>query len=639
MIPPLSLFFVNEVIFINRNQGGRYMDQHASVISLLVVVTVAFVTPILLHRLRLNFIPVVVAEIIMGLVIGKSGFNVVHEDMWLSTLSTLGFIFLMFLSGLEIDFTAFTGSKKPATLPSGKKEPNTFMVSSMIFAGIFIFSLGLSYLFVYAGFIENAFLMTLIISTISLGVVVPTLKEAHLMKTNIGQIILLVAVVADLVTMILLAIFVSIYDPGQGNTWLLLILFAAGVVLYFVAKRFKNRPLLESLSKGTVQIGTRAVFMLIIVLVGLSESVGAENILGAFLAGVLVSLLSPNQELVHKLDSFGYGFLIPIFFVMIGVELDIWSLFADRKLLLLIPLLLLGLLLSKLVPVYLLKIWYDTKTVLASGFLLTSTLSLVIAAATIGERMKVITPEMSGTLILVAVITSIFTPIAFKKLFPIEVAADPKVRIAILGANQVTLPVSRELKSGLYEPVLYHTTMEKSDKMISNSLFDIVEIFDYSLETMEKNKIFQNEIIVISTGHEQTNADLAIKAKEMGVSRVIARIEGPELEQSLREKDIEVFSSFMSTKTLLRALIEAPSVINILTNQDTSLHEIRMQNEHFDGMTLRRFPFTGDVIFVRIFRGKDSIVPHGDTELLLNDRLIVTGSKEYVDELKRELEF
>lgn len=615
------------------------MEQHASVISLLVVVTVAFVTPILLHRLKLYFIPVVVAEIIMGLVIGKSGFNVVHEDMWLTTLSTLGFIFLMFLSGLEIDFTAFTGGKKQNTLPNGKKEPNTFLASFIIFIGIFIISLLLSYLFVFAGFIDNAFLMTLIISTISLGVVVPTLKEAHLMKSNIGQIILLVAVVADLVTMILLAIFVSIYDPGQGNTWLLLILFAAGVVLYFVGKRLKNRPLLESLSKGTVQIGTRAVFMLIIVLVGLSETVGAENILGAFLAGVLVSLLSPNQELIHKLDSFGYGFLIPIFFVMIGVELDVWSLFADRKLLLLIPLLLLGLLLSKIVPVYLLKIWYDTKTVLASGFLLTSTLSLVIAAATIGERMEVITPEMSGTLILVAVITSIFTPIAFKKLFPKEVGADPKVRIAFLGANQVTLPVSRELKSGLYEPTLYHTRMDKSDKLISNSLFDIVEIFDYSLETIETNKIFQTDIVVISTGRDQTNANLALKAKEMGVSRVIVRIESPEFEQSLRENEIEVFSSFMSTKTLLRALIETPSVMNILTNQESSLYEIRMQNEQYDGMTLRRFPFTGDVIFVRIFRGKDSIVPHGDTELLLNDRLIVTGSKEYVDELKRELEF
>ena len=71
---------------------------------------VAFLTPILMHRFKLKFLPVVVAEIIMGLVIGKSGFNIVHEDVWLGTVSTLGFIFLMFLSGLEIDFSAFKGN-------------------------------------------------------------------------------------------------------------------------------------------------------------------------------------------------------------------------------------------------------------------------------------------------------------------------------------------------------------------------------------------------------------------------------------------------------------------------------------------------------------------------------------------------
>lgn len=610
------------------------MEQHVSVISLLIVVVTAFLTPILLHRFKLNYIPVVVAEIIMGLVIGKSGFNVVHEDMWLSTLSTLGFIFLMFLSGLEIDFTAFAGGNKRKVLPTGKKEPNSFIVASLIFAGIFIFSLGLSFLFVLAGFIDNAFLMTLIISTISLGVVVPTLKEAHLMQTVIGQIILLVAVIADLVTMILLAVFVSLNESGHGNTWLLLILFAAGIVIYFLGKRFKNRTFIETLSTGTVQIGTRAVFTLIIVLVGLSETVGAENILGAFLAGVLVSLLSPNQELVHKLDSFGYGFLIPIFFVMVGVNLDIWTLFSEKKLLLLIPLLLLGLLLSKIIPVYLLKIWYDTKTVLASGFLLTSTLSLVIAAATIGERLEIITAQMSGTLILVAVLTSIFTPIAFKKLFPKEVVTNKRISVAFLGANQTTLPVSRELKSGLYDPIVYHTQKESA-----NSLFEIVEIPDYTIGTLEKTKVFQSEVVVISTGDEKVNAALSITSKEKGVSRVIARIESPELEESLREHNIEMFSAFTSTQVLLRALIESPTVMNILTNQETGLYEIRMLNKQFDGMSLRQFPFTGDIIFVRIFRRKDSIVPHGDTELQINDRLIVTGSKEYVDELKRELEF
>ncbi|MGE6755318.1 monovalent cation:proton antiporter family protein [Rossellomorea sp. NPDC071047] len=616
------------------------MEQHASVTSLVIVILVAFLTPILLHKFKLNFIPVVIAEIIMGLIIGRSGFDIVHQDMWLETLSTLGFIFLMFLSGLEIDFTAFSGGKKKKErLPNGKEEPNRLKVATFIFIGIFFVSLGLSYLFVLFGLIDNAFLMTLIISTISLGVVVPTLKEAHIMKSAIGQIILLVAVIADLVTMILLAVFVSLYGEGHGNMWLLLILFGVGVLLYFLAKRLKNNSFIKSLSTGTVQIGTRAVFTLIILLVAVSETVGAENILGAFLAGVLVSLLAPNQEMVHKLDSFGYGFLIPIFFVMVGVELDLGSLLSDKKMLLLIPLLLLAFLVSKIIPVYLLKYWYDTKTTIASAFLLTSTLSLVIAAAKIAERMEIITAQMSGTLILVAVITCIITPIFFKKLFPRESAKEKKLKITFLGANQLTMPVSRELHSSLYEPVLYHTKQDKSDRNIADSLFTINEIDNYELDTLEENNIFDSDIIVISTGDEEINATLAVTAKEYGVNRVIVRVESPDLHETLREQDIEVYSVFLSTKALLRALIESPSVMNILTNQETSLYEIRMLNSQFEGMTLRKFPFTGDVIFVRIFRGKDSIVPHGDTELHMNDRLIVTGSKEYVDELKRELEF
>jgi monovalent cation:H+ antiporter-2, CPA2 family len=616
------------------------MEQHASVTSLVIVIIVAFLTPILLHRFKLNFIPVVIAEIIMGLVIGKSGFDLVHQDMWLETLSTFGFIFLMFLSGLEIDFKAFSNSKnKKDILPSGKEEPNRLKVATIIFIGIFFVSLGLSYLFVLFDLIENAFLMTLIISTISLGVVVPTLKEAHISKTAIGQIILLIAVIADLVTMILLAVFVSLYGEGQGNMWLLLVLFGVGILLYLLGKRMKNNNFIKSLSTGTVQIGTRAVFTLIILLVAVSETVGAENILGAFLAGVLVSLLAPNQEMVQKLDSFGYGFLIPIFFVMVGVELDLQSLLSDKKMMLLIPLLLAAFLISKILPVYLLRIWYDTKTTLASAFLLTSTLSLVIAAAKIAERMEIITSQMSGTLILVAVIACIITPIIFKKLFPRESAKEKKVKVVFLGANQMTMPASRELQSSLYESVLYHTVQDKSDKNIADSLFKINEIEDYRLDTLEEFNVFDADIIVISTGDEEVNATLSITAKERGVERVIARVESPDMHETLREQGIEVYSVFLSTKALLRAMIESPSVMNILTNQEMSLYEIKMMNSQFEGMTLRKFPFTGDVIFVRIFRGKDSIVPHGDTELHMNDRLIVTGSKEYVDELKRELEF
>lgn len=412
---------------------------HSSISSLVIVMVAAFLTPLLLHRFRLQMIPVVVAEIIVGIIIGKTGLNIVEQDMWLETLSTLGFLFLMFLSGLEIDFSAFANKKKGKE----EKEPNAFFVASIVFFGIFLVSLALSHMFVWLGYIDNAFLMTLIISTISLGVVVPTLKDAQLMKTTIGQTILLIAVIADLVTMVLLAVFVSTYDPSHGNIWLLLGLFLVGVLFYFAGKYFKKRSFIETMAKGTIQIGTRAVFALIVVLVALSETLGAENILGAFLAGVLVSLLAPNQDFVHKLDSFGYGFFIPIFFVMVGVNLDLRPLFTQFDILLLIPLLFVALVISKVVPVYMLRIWYDRNTTLAAGFLLVSTLSLVIAAATIAERMGLIDENMKGALILVAVLTSVVSPIMFKKLYRVE-KEERKKMVKLIGTNQFTLAAVRQ---------------------------------------------------------------------------------------------------------------------------------------------------------------------------------------------------
>ncbi|PAD24927.1 sodium:proton antiporter [Niallia circulans] len=614
------------------------MAHGASFASLVIVVTVALLTPIILQRLKLNVIPVVVAEILMGLIIGKSGFNLVEQDMWLETLSTLGFIFLMFLSGLEIDFSAFSSKKKRETLPNGELEPKSFQTAIIIFAAILVLSIGLSFLFVFAGFVDSTFLMTIIIATISLGVVVPTLKEANIMKSVIGQIILLVAVIADLVTMILLAVFASIHESG-GNTWLLLILFGAGLILYFVGRRIKNKKFMETLSRGTVQIGTRAVFALIIFLVALSESVGAEHILGAFLAGVLVSLLSPNEELVHQLDSFGYGFLIPIFFVMIGVEMDIWSLFTDLKLLLFIPLLLVALLVSKLLPIYYLKKWYDTKTIVASGFLLTSTLSLVIAAATIGERLNIITTQMSGTFILVAIISCIITPVVFKKLFPKEAAREKVINVSIIGVNQVTMQVYQELKSTLYDVTFYHKKQEKHDFQIADSLFEIIELENYSEDILQQTDIYGADIVVVSTGDSYLNAEMSLMIKRAGVDRVICRVENMEKEEVLRREDIEVFSMLNSTKALLTALIQSPNIFALLGNTETALHEITLRNKEFEGMSLRSFPFTGDVIFVRIFRGSDFVIPHGDTELQLNDHLLVTGSHSYVTELKRQLEF
>lgn len=576
-------------------------------------------------------IPGVVAEIIVGVVIGKTGFNIVEQDMWLETLSTLGFLFLMFLSGLEIDFSAFANKKKGKE----EKEPNAFFVASIVFVGIFLVSLGLSYIFVWLGYIDNAFLMTLIISTISLGVVVPTLKDAQLMKTTIGQTILLIAVIADLATMVLLAVFVSMHDPSHGNVWLLLGLFLVGVIFYFAGKYFKKRSFIETMAKGTIQIGTRAVFALIIVLVALSETLGAENILGAFLAGVLVSLLAPNQDFVHKLDSFGYGFFIPIFFVMVGVNLDLRPLFTQFDILLLIPLLFVALVVSKVVPVYMLRIWYDRNTTLAAGFLLVSTLSLVIAAATIAERMGMIDENMKGALILVAVLTSVVSPIMFKKLYRVE-KEERKKMVKLIGTNQFTLAAVRDLSPDEYETTLYHIRQDKIEQ--TEHIFPIVDIDDYSFETLQAHEALTADVVVVLTGNEQTNAQIATWAKEQGTPRVIAFAESPSVVQQLKSIDVETISLALSAGAMLKALIESPNVVHMLTQRDIALHEIEMNNLAYHGVLLRQFPFLGDCIIVRIFRGHESIVPHGDTEMRMGDRMIVTGSEEYVKELRELLE-
>ncbi|OOE04656.1 sodium:proton antiporter [Anoxybacillus kestanbolensis] len=604
---------------------------HASLSSLVIVLVAAFLTPLLLHRFRLHMIPVVVAEIIVGIIIGKTGFNIVEQDMWLETLSTLGFLFLMFLSGLEIDFSAFANKKKGKE----EKEPNAFFVASIVFFGIFLVSLALSYMFVWLGYIDNAFLMTLIISTISLGVVVPTLKDAQLMKTTIGQTILLIAVIADLVTMVLLAVFVSMHDPSHGNVWLLLGLFLVGVIFYFAGKYFKKRSFIETMAKGTIQIGTRAVFALIIVLVALSETLGAENILGAFLAGVLVSLLAPNQDFVHKLDSFGYGFFIPIFFVMVGVNLDLRPLFTQFDILLLIPLLFVALVISKVVPVYILRIWYDRNTTLAAGFLLVSTLSLVIAAATIAERMGMIDENMKGALILVAVLTSVVSPIMFKKLYRVE-KEERKKMVKLIGTNQFTLAAVRDLSPDEYETTLYHIRQDKIEQ--TEHIFPIVDIDDYSFETLQAHEALTADVVVVLTGNEQTNAQIATWAKEQGTPRVIAFAESPSVVQQLKSIDVETISLALSAGAMLKAFIESPNVVHMLTQRDIALHEIEMNNLAYHGVLLRQFPFLGDCIIVRIFRGHESIVPHGDTEMRIGDRMIITGSEEYVKELRELLE-
>ncbi|HDI6524821.1 TPA: monovalent cation:proton antiporter family protein [Staphylococcus aureus] len=609
-------------------------------LSLVIVVLAAFLTPIIVNRLNINFLPVVVAEILMGIVIGNSFLNIVERDSILNILSTLGFIFLMFLSGLEIDFKAFKKDKRARQGQNNDESsiPGHLNLALTVFAFIMIISILLAYVFKWLGLVDDVLLMVIIISTISLGVVVPTLKEMNIMRTTIGQFILLVAVLADLVTMILLTVYGAINGQGGSTIWLIGILVVFTAISYILGVQFKRMSFLQKLMDGTTQIGIRAVFALIILLVALAEGVGAENILGAFLAGVVVSLLNPDEEMVEKLDSFGYGFFIPIFFIMVGVDLNIPSLIKEPKLLIIIPILIVAFIVSKLIPVMFIRHWFDMKTTIASAFLLTSTLSLVIAAAKISERLNAISAETSGILILSAVITCVFVPIIFKKLFPVPDEFNRKIEVSLIGKNQLTIPIAQNLTSQLYDVTLYYRKDLSDRRQLSDDI-TMIEIADYEQDVLERLGLFDRDIVVCATNDDDINRKVAKLAKAHQVERVICRLESTTDDTELVDSGIEIFSSYLSNKILLKGLIETPNMLNLLSNVETSLYEIQMLNYKYENIQLRNFPFGGDIIFVRIIRNNESIVPHGDTQLRYGDRLIVTGAKEYVDELKQELEF
>lgn len=608
--------------------------------SLVIVVVAAFLTPIIVNRLNVTFLPVVVAEILMGIIIGNSFLGLVHKDEMLNILSTLGFIFLMFLSGLEIDFSAFKKDtrKRQGIDKNEKNLPSHLQLALTVFSLIMVLSIILAFVFKWLGFVDDVLLMVIIISTISLGVVVPTLKEMNIMRTTIGQFILLVAVLADLFTMVLLTIYGGINGEGGGSIWLSAILIVFTAIFYLLGSVFKRLNFMQRLMGGTTQIGIRAIFALIILLVALAEGVGAEYILGAFLAGVVVSLLKPDEEIIHTLDSFGYGFFIPIFFIMVGVDLDIPSLIKEPSLLIIIPILILSFIVSKLIPVLFIRRWFDTKTTIASAFLLTSTLSLVIAAAKIAEELKAITSEMSGILILSAIITCVFVPVVFKKLFPIPDEVNRKIDIALIGKNQLTIPIVQNLTSQLYNITLFYRKDLGDQRNLPDNV-TVIEISEYEESLLERLGLFNQDIVVCSANDDGLNKMIAKLAKSHGVNRVICRLENSGDDEELKTDGIEVFSNFISNKIFLKGLIETPNMLNILSNVETSLYEIEMLNYKYENILLRHFPFGGDIIFVRIVRNNESIVPHGDTQLRYKDRLIVTGSKEYVDELKSELEF
>jgi Kef-type K+ transport system membrane component KefB len=386
--------------------------------TLVLIASAAFVLPLAAGVLRL---PAVVLEIVFGILAGPV-LGIVEPDEITAALAELGFLMLLFLSGFEIDLRVF--ERQGA-------RPVAFAIA--VFAGTVVCS------WVAASLLGLSIFLTLVLSTTSVGLVVPTLRATRRISSPLGQDILVSALLADFLTLLAVTVVALVTQHGVGLRLLALpaFLLVAGAVLLALRRAAWWWP--EHFGRlfdadDPDEIGIRFTLALMLVFVGLALALGIEPILGAFLAGTSFAAVFRNRGgLDRKLTGFAYGFLIPIFFISVGIRFRLDAVADPSAILFTLGLFLIAVAVKVLPALLLVGRRHAAREAVAAGVLLSARLSLIIVVASLGVQLGLLDARLEAEIILLAAATATATPILFRWLLPTAPApapatADPAVR-------------------------------------------------------------------------------------------------------------------------------------------------------------------------------------------------------------------
>jgi Kef-type K+ transport system membrane component KefB len=362
--------------------------------NLLIVVAVAFAAPLVLGFFPGVKLPSVVLEILAGIVIGPSALGIVEVDESIQVISVIGLAFLLFLAGLEIEFDKLRGQVLRLTL--------------MGFVLSFVIAVLVALLLKGTGLIETPLLVAIILCATSLGVLIPVLKDAGEISSTFGQLIVAAGTIADFGAVILLSIFFS-GEGGVGSTLLLIGSLVALAVVVFIAVKTAERSSvirqdLVRLQDTTAQIRVRGAVVLLVGFAAIADSLGLETILGAFMAGAILSLLDKDEAMTHpefrrKLEAVGFGIFIPVFFVSSGVNYDLDALLASASNVIMVPIFLAALVVVRGVPALLYRRLLDARQTAIAGLMQATSLPFIVAATAIGQDLGLVSAAEGAALI------------------------------------------------------------------------------------------------------------------------------------------------------------------------------------------------------------------------------------------------
>ena len=285
----------------------------SSVATLVLIAVAAVLAPILSELSGPLAVPEIVIQIVLGILIGPYVLGIAHVGSVVAGLSDLGLTFLVFLAGFELDVQRIRG--RPLRLASAG-----WAISLAV-------GLAAAFALVSSGLARDTVVVGPALTTTALGTLVPMLQDARVMETRFGSYISAIGTVGEFGPIVAVALLLTNKEPLLTSL-LLLAFIVVAVATVLLAARSHPPRLVEMLGKhmeSSAQLPVRVSLLFIVLLVLLAETLGLDVLLGAFAAGIVVRLFSADSEIAAvrgKLEAIGFGFLIPIFFVVSGIQFD-----------------------------------------------------------------------------------------------------------------------------------------------------------------------------------------------------------------------------------------------------------------------------------------------------------------------------
>jgi Kef-type K+ transport system membrane component KefB len=297
--------------------------------DILVVATIAALAPVLVDLTRRFKVPIVVAEIALGILVGPQLLGLATTDQFIESLSTFGLAFLFFLAGMEIDFERIKGA--PA-----RHGVAGWLISVVAGAAIAV-------VLHVTGVIHATVLVALALTTTAMGTLMPILRDSGILDQRFGSYVVGAGAAGEFCPVVIVSIILA-FEADEAWHAALLLVFAAvvvGATVLAIRTRPKRVVRLVATTMGTSgQLAIRLSVLLIVGLAVLASEFGLDVILGAFAAGIIVGIVirgTEAHEYLGKLDAVGFGFLIPVFFIATGMDFDLDALLSDPASIALVP--------------------------------------------------------------------------------------------------------------------------------------------------------------------------------------------------------------------------------------------------------------------------------------------------------------